>query len=142
MSDSDINKTERQTRMYVNNKETTHTLVIRISNATWYRSKIVQLIRDIMHYRQLTETIELEDSSIKPVTLTWTMNNMDVVNTNIVDSCFYCLKQSFNDNAIQLHTEQMLTNIVQKIKREHPEYGEEWVLSFVLSTIITNNIIV
>eukprot|EP01041_Mallomonas_annulata_P010956 gene10956-22888_t len=116
----------------------THILNYKVSTQTQTESQALAIrraLRDSIWEQTITEQIAAvvaRPNRLYPVPVTWSMPNAGA-------TCAYYYTDAgliFSDQAIQRHTQLLLSRITSRIRLQHPEYGNDWGLAFLVSRVL------
>lgn len=96
-----------------------------------HASHIKKLLKGNIWNVQIIEHVPLIAGASYPVPITWTMPNAGA-------TCVYYYTSAgalFSDHAIKVHTEQMLTRLTAFIRAQHPEFGNSWKLTHLVTKV-------
>ena len=113
----------------------THVLNYKISNEPTDKKQALAIRKyfklRIWNIRNI-ELVELHDGDILPVAITWKMPNAGL-------TCAYYYSgagEFYSAYAIQVFCKQLLQGIADDIRTNHPEYGIDWGIAYLVTKVV------
>ena len=137
-----VNQRERQSKHLVEisgqlalGTPITHVLNYKISKEPIdgnHAKNIRTILRNQILNVIITEPVEVIPGAIYPVQVKWEMPGAG-------STCAYYYSNAgflFSDFAIQKHTTVVLRNLTALIRTQHPEFGNDWGLAFLVTRVL------
>ena len=95
-----------------------------------HRKSIMTFMRNSIWNVEINEQVELGRGIIHPVQVKWEMPGAGSTCSN-----YYTTQLLYSDNAIHKHTTEVMKKLTAQIRIQHPEFGNDWGLAFIVSRV-------
>lgn len=122
----------------VSGTQMSHVLNYTISNETVSH---IKSIREILNSKieNITHAYNIAfQTRMYNVPMTWRTSSPRSVST-----CpyYYCAPHAFSDQVVHLHTRELIAQMTNEIYQQHPEFGREWYVNFLVTkTLCTGDL--